>query len=326
MRALLIVGMVSVTAVACGGESASSDAASVADASNLDAAPQQDAGFVCGTSPPNSGFVTPDAVSEAFVQQGEGWVSQGPADFSCLGTTSTDAPTSMQVTLSGTLLDFQSGNAVADATVALWRNGDTSGAPAITTTTDVSGDYSVIVPAGALRPAIRVSSDDALDTYTFNTGLPDLASHQLELSSVSTITANALAAFVGVVRTPGLGLAIGRMVDCQGRPVANAIATVSTESAVADGCTTHAQGGVTYYFSAGSSTVPVRHSEQLSTNRDGLFLVIELPAVPMAYVQVWGYTSGQTPGVDTPRLLAELPVTLYADSFSIATVDPLRVP
>jgi len=326
MRLLGCVLVLSAVLLACGDDgSGSSFDASSPDARVPDARTNDADNFVCSSSTTNPGFTPPSAVVQAYTPGAGGeWVLQGPADFSCFGNTGSDVPTTMALTLSGKVRDFQTGNDVPNATVAAWQTNDTSGTP-VTATSDQDGNYSLILPAGARRPAILVTATEAAETYIYNSVLPNEATHRVDVSSLSQLTLNALPAFVGLSRTPGLGIAAWALVDCQGRAVANAIATVSSTSAVTSECTTHLTGANTFYFSAGTSTsLPVRHSQQNKTNKDGLFIVLELPPTPTAYMQVWGYREGQTPGATEPHLLAELPILVEGDSVNTGTIDPTR--
>ena len=160
-----------------------------------------------------------------------------------------------------------------------------------------------------------------LETVLFHHLLePTVAEQVLDLNQMSILTANALPAFVGVMRTEGRGLMFGRVVDCDGNAVDGAITTVSATSRAAD----HLTGGDTYYFSAGSTSLPVRHSQAADTNLDGQFVVIELTPTGVAYAQAWGYIEGQTPGVDPLTLLSEVVVPVGADVFGQVVLEPRR--
>lgn len=272
----------------------------------------------------NTGFNLPDVAVEAFViETGGSSVSQGPADFSCLDSPRDDGPSTVATTISGTVLDFQRRDPVGQAMVEVWPTQDMSAAAAGSTTTDQDGNYSLSLPAGAFRPSFRVAADGLTDDYRLNTALPNEPTNVVNLEAWSALTVDAFSAFIGIARTPGLGMTTWTMRDCDGNLVAHAIATVSTTPA-ADGCPTHAAGAATYYFSAGSRPLPVRHSQLLETNSDGMFMVIDIPAMQTAYVQVWGFTADQTPSTDQPRLLAELPIEIVADAMVTGTVEPRR--
>jgi hypothetical protein len=82
----------------------------------------------------------------------------------------------------------------------------------------------------------------------------------------------------------------------------------------------------TYYFSAGSQSLPVQHSLAPSTNRDGLFMVIELPEFSGGVLQLWGYVDGQDPAAEDPTLLAEIPAPIIPDVVVTFSIEPLRTP
>lgn len=268
-----------------------------------------------------SGFLPPEDITRAHTGGDGSWSEVGPANWSCLNTTSDDPPTTVDVTLAGTVEDFQSGDKVPEAMVTLYTDSNIAGSGTETVTSDLDGNFSVTIPTGSTRVGFRVVHEDALDTYALNQIYePDTAEQSDTVNSVSLLTANALPAFIGVTRTPGLGIIAGSIVDCDGNEVSGAIATVSSVS----GSPEHLAGSESYYFSALSTSLPVRHQQQLSTNSDGLFVVIELPTSAEAYLQVWGFVDGQDPATDDLTLLAEIPAPVLADSVITASLEPLR--
>jgi len=140
-------------------------------------------------------------------------------------------------------------------------------------------------------------------------------------------------ALIGVSRTPGTGVLAGAMRDCKQHEVSNAIATVSSTSAIA----THLSGKVngsdviasTFYFSAATTDLPVKHTGstgRVMTNTDGLFTVFNLPPADVAYIQVWGFTSDGdvAKGMAGLTLLAELKSPVLADNVITGSIEPLR--
>jgi len=311
------------------------DAAPSIDAATPDAATPDAAGpdavpLVCDEFGPastgsNPGFVPPDGTLLAYEEVAGVWQLVGPADYSCLCAGGSDTPTSVEVTLTGTTRDFQTNDVVDNVDIRMFRQGDPlTATPLATATSDASGDYSLTVPAGTGRVSLVQTDPEVsrfLDTAVVNhLFAPSAPAQMLTLYTVSELTANALPAFIGVARTVGRGLMLGMLVDCNGDRVAGAIATVSATPRTTD----HLAGADTFYFSAGSTSLPVRHTQAADTNKDGLFMVIELVPTDTAYVQAWGYLPGQTPGVDDLTLLSEVPVPVGADSVGIATLEPLR--
>ncbi len=124
--------------------------------------------------------------------------------------------------------------------------------------------------------------------------------------------------FAASVSSVGPGPSGGWVTDCDGYLVEGAIATASSTPA----SPTHLPGAETYYFSAGSTSLPVRLSQQAYTNKDGLFVVIELPPGPDVYLQVWAYITPGDVSVDNLTLLSEVPFDVFGDSYINANMDP----
>jgi hypothetical protein len=287
--------------------------------------------FACGgdddggsgpdAGPANPGFVIPDVVTTAYLEMNDQWVEQGPADWTCLNTASSDVTSTVAITVSGTVEDFQTGNKVPDATVTVFDGVDLDN-PHDTTTTDQDGNYSLTMPAGRKRVGYKITTEGTtLPTYQLNYYYePDTAAQTEDINSVSKLTADALPAFIGITRTPGLGVLAGSFRDCQNREVEGVIATVSSVS----GSPEHVEGAQTYYFSAGSTSLPVRHSQQAYSNTDSLYVVIELPVLPQAYLQVWGFKDAADMADGEPTLLGEIAVPVRADSVLTSSLEPLR--
>ena len=86
---------------------------------------------------------------------------------------------------------------------------------------------------------------------------------------------------------------------------------------------THLDGVDTYYFSS-SVGLPVRHSQQASASKDGLFMAIELNPTATAYVQVWGYKTDADLAADNFELIAQLQTSVLADTVITGSYEPLR--
>jgi hypothetical protein len=137
----------------------------------------------------------------------------------------------------------------------------------------------------------------------------------------SDSTAQALPAFVGVTQNPGMTLVVGSIRDCRGRMVSNAAVTVSADATVP----IHIGGATTFYFSAGSTSLPVRHSQSPVTNRDGKYIVVNVPpqGAP-AFVQVWGFRNMGELSTGNLTLLGRSPAVLQPDSVNSVETEPLR--
>jgi hypothetical protein len=291
------------TLAACGGGGSDSDKPSV------DAAPK------------DIGFTNPTAPLKANREVStDNWEELGPADLECLNTPANDPPTSVAVSLSTLVRDFQSDNLVPNSTVTAFRGQD----PTMifdTKTSDQNAAVTFTIPVGVARFGYKMVSDSALDTLLLNQKVkPDMATQTLSsIKSVSKTTAQTLPALIGVSRTDGTGVLAGAIRDCQDREISNFIATVSTTK----GTVTHAAGSDTYYFSP-TVGLPVRHSQQKHGSKNGLFMIIELQPAPTAYVQVWGYRTDADVVANKLELIAELQTNIIAETVITGSYEPLR--
>jgi hypothetical protein len=245
------------------------------------------------------------------------WMDLGPADLTCLNTPTSDGATSVSVALSSTVKDFQSGNSVPNATVTAFKNIDT-GTPFDTQMANANGDIAFTVPTGVTRFGFKMTADSAMPTLLLNQYIdPAMATQSIgKIQSVSNATAATLPALIGETRTPGTGVIAGAFRDCQKHEMSNFVATVSSTPLTA----APIAGAETYYFSA-SVGLPVHHMQQEAASADGIFMVIQLPAAPTAYVQMWGY-DGTVSG--EMKLLAQLQVPVLADTVITGSYEPLR--
>lgn len=270
---------------------------------------------------PELGFATPTETTIAYREVNEVWEEQGPANWSCLNTASTEVPTTVDVTLSGPLIDFQSDEPLPGAELTLYGDEGISSTPLATTTADENGDYELLLPTGQTNWAFKIAAAEQLDTYTLNQYFePDVAAQTEQLESISLLTAQALPAFINVTRTPGLGIIAGAIRDCDDNEVSGVIAAVSSTPDI----TTHIAGGVSYYFSALMTSLPVRHSQQSFTNKDGRFVTIELPPGSEGHVQLYGFVDQADLADGEPTLLATISAPILADTVVRLTMNPLR--
>lgn len=277
--------------------------------------------------PANPGFTKPTAATKANDRVSGAWTEIGPADWSCLNTASDDQPSTQAITLNGLVDDFQNGDAVGAATITAFPGIMTTGSSGTATSSDVAADRGeftmnlAALPSGETRFGFRIEATGYLKTYLLNQYLdPAQATQERTISGISELTANALPAFIGVTRDPSQGVLAGAFRDCQGREVSNAIATVSSVAGMAE----HLDGAATYYFSAASSSLPVRHSTAPHMNKDGLFVILGLPVQSVAYVQIWGYKDDADLASDTLTLLSELASPVEANAVITGSFEPVR--
>jgi hypothetical protein len=248
------------------------------------------------------GFNKPAKGLHANMNAGGSWADLGPADLACLNTPSADMATTLDVTFA-------------------------------TATADTSAYATVTVPTGTKRFGFKMTTTDGqtMPTFLLNqyidpsvmvqpAGSDTDKTKSMKIQSVSTSTANTLPALIGETRTPMTGVIAGALRDCQHREMSNFVATVSSTQ----GTATPLTGAEAYYFSAGVE-LPVHHQQQESASGDGLFMVIQLPAAPTAYVQMWGYLTDAdaTAGGDM-KLIAELQVPVLAETVITGSYEPAR--
>jgi hypothetical protein len=315
MRLPLAFTLISLSLAACGGD----------DSATPDAPTTKDVGF----NKPTKGL-------KANMEGDNGWMELGPADLSCLNTPSADQATTVEVSLRVNVADFQSGNPVTKATITAFKDVMTD-QPFDTQMDDTDAHATITIPVGTKRFGYKMTTEDgstvpAMPTFLLNqTVAPDEAMQPADSScgtppcyakiqSVSVSTATTLPALIGETRNPSTGVIAGALRDCQQHEISNFVATVSTTQ----GTATPVEGAEAYYFSAGVE-LPVRHNSQEAASGDGLFMVIQLPATPTAYVQMWGYkTDDDAAAGGDMTLVAELQVPVLADTVITGSYEPLR--
>ncbi len=308
----------------------------------------------CGSSssnkpdaPKDIGFFKPTAslhANMASTTMGAPPTDLGPADLSCLNTPSADQATTVAVSLATVVKDFQlhtlNGAAFDAVTVTVFKGVD------ITSTVDTQmttatgcpnnqpcGNVTVTIPAGTKRFGFKVvdpaSPGAFLPTFLLNQIVdPAMATQTLDkVQTVSNSTATLLPALIGEQRILGTGVLAGALRDCQHHEISNFVATVSSTS----GTATPITGEEAYYFEAGVD-LPVHHcvpgmackQDQLEmSSGDGLFMAIQLPPSPTAYVQMWGYPTDAEVGGEM-TLISELAVPVIADNVVTGSYVPLR--
>jgi hypothetical protein len=276
----------------------------------------------------NPGFPVPTATTKANMESGGAWTEIGDADWSCLNTPSTDQPSTQAIALSGKIEDFQTGNGVGTATVTAFPGIMLSGNSGTATSDGAAatrGDYTMnlaMLPSGTTRYGFKFEAASYVKTYLLNQYVnPSMATQMRDMAAVSEATALALPAFIGVERDTTKGVLAGAFRDCQNREVSNAVATVSATSGQVD----HLDGAKTFYFSAGSTSLPVRHTVEPVMNNDGLFVILDLPPqTASAYVQVWGFRTADELASGQMTLLSELASPVEANAVITGSFEPKR--
>jgi len=311
LSTFVVATVTTLSFVACGGDDG--------DGGNIDAPNTLE----------NPGFPVPTAVTKANEKVGGAWTElTGDADWSCLNTPSPDQPSTQGIMLSGKIEDFQTGNGVGGATVTAFPGINLTGSSGTTTSDSTAanrGDYTMnlaMLPSGETRYGFKFEATSYVKTYLLNQYVnPSMATQMRDMAAVSEATALALPAFIGVERDVTKGVLAGAFRDCLNREVSNAVATVSSVSGSVD----HLTGAKTFYFSAGSTSLPARHTVEPVMNNDGLFVVLDLPPqTATAYVQVWGFRNQAELDSGQLTLLSELASPVEANAVITGSFEPKR--
>jgi hypothetical protein len=249
------------------------------------------------------------------------------ANFSCAPETIDTRTESM--TVAGSIVDFQTGNDLPNATIKAFYTNMIQGTPDAMAMADATGAYTITLTTGAKsRMNWLMEVSGGLPTYALNVPL-DVSMAAVtgyDRENVSMLTANALPAFIGHARTPGLGVVAGVVEDCDGEVVQHAIGTIA--SASSDGNAANiafVPGAEVYYFISG---LPTRRNQRGDTNTDGVFVVIEIPVASQNFLQVWGFTSEADVAMGTAglKLVAELPTAVIGDAVLAVGMNPSEGP
>jgi len=270
----------------------------------------------CGSSDgPVSGFEPPDVTVTSYDLQG----AEVAADWSCLGTPTDEVPLAVDVTVSGVVYEIFSDQTVADIEVSGFA-GTSWDAPFASDVSAADGAYTLTAPTGTSGFGMRVTGDDRLTGYRLGVGLdPNVAEQEVDVETSTLDDAAGIAGSVGVVRTPGRGLVVGGLQDCQGNVVGGVIATVSSSA----GEPAHVKGVSTYYFD--ETYTPQLPADQPYTSSLGVFLIVELPPTSApSWLQAWGFVDEDSLAAGDLTLLGEARIPMVADSAVSAALAPLR--
>jgi hypothetical protein len=229
--------------------------------------------------------------------------------------------TTAPLTISGTISDFQTPTTTYEgAVIKSFTTLDFDGTPTATATSTTDGAYSLDIPAGGAANFMHffMEHEDTLDTIAVYVPVDTSgAATTRNRNMVSTNTANAIPALLGITRIQGSGVIAGEVNDCDGNVVQNAIATISTTSGTSPA---HVAGVQMYYF---TSDLPVRRTAQRATNTDGLFVGIQIPSAASNYfVQAWGYKTEADAQSGNLTLIAEQEIPALPDTVVSTTMFP----
>ncbi len=272
-----------------------------------DVVPPIDAGVVDGGDG-GASFPRPTAPTRASSRVNGVWVDQGAADWSCLNTPSSDQPSTGTIQLGGRVIDFQSGAGVGAAAIVAYSPSTSTGVGMATSSSGAAsrGDYAMalqMLPSTSTRYTFVTSAQGYTGTYLLDQYVPPAATASRDLVTISDATMTSLPAFIGLTRTPNSALVIGDIVDCQGRAVSNAVALATRTRSQLD----QVAGALSFYFSAGATSLPVRANQAAVSNLDGRFMILDVPPIASGFaVQILGYRTQAELSAGTLTQLAQL--------------------
>lgn len=185
----------------------------------------------------------------------------------------------------GTITDFQTEDAVPDATFQLWLSDDLSGDPDIIDVAD--GDGNIDFTAPACTPIAYGTStppewQETKDTYEVHQVF-GYATDGESFNSVSESTSRLIPSLIGVEWDQSKAIIAGTAYDCDTEPMQY------TQIYVHDSAGLPPETGDVYYFSeSGGTSLPTDHDTQPYTNTNGLWVVMNIPAGTWT-AEVWGY-------------------------------------
>lgn len=226
---------------------------------------------------------------------GSAWNLQ-TVDASCVGT----APFTNEI------IDFETGDVVADATVELFLSDSVNGAPDNTYFGDSSGIVSGTAPVCAPF-SYRVTTDPVLaetkvsieahQVYGYSTSLSE------EFNSVSTVTYQIIPSLLGISVDPTMGIVAGTAYDCVGDPIEGA------QVIVKDAAGRYPDSQEIRYF---VEEFPNRN--QPYTSEDGLWVAVNIPPGRVT-VELW-----MVVGSGAPVLMGATELDIFADSINISNI------
>jgi len=235
----------------------------------------------------------------------------------------TDAATTLAHTLMTTVKDFQNQTPVPGATVTVFKNNAVD-TPFDTQMSNSDGNVSITIPTGTTRYGFKmIETVNQFPTLLLNQYVkpdaPATTTDPASIQSVSNSTAALLPALIGQTRTVGTGVVAGALRDCSGHEISNFVVTVSSTSMTS----APVAGAQAFYFSL-SPELPVHHKQAEAAAANGLFMVIQLPAAPTAYVQAWGFPTAADLASGEMKLISELAVPVVADTVVTGSFEPIH--
>jgi hypothetical protein len=236
---------------------------------------------VCNRDGGAACFSLPTEAMGTFVQGG----SSPPLQIGCGEIV--PATSTMPVTLGGHVVDYDSNQPVAGATIQVFHAGDYDGAAIATATTDAAGAYSMTVPTGTPDLLSAALDGGGIVPELRDQLRPDLGGATVSLD-VTTATSDGLDMIdhdeVGIDRDAALAQVWVHVLDCDRSSITHAVVVLSTTAAQRAFV-----GGVPLFYSVAGDAFDVPTADLSETQDDGTALGIDVPVDGTIYVQAWGF-------------------------------------
>ncbi|MED5370416.1 MAG: hypothetical protein VX899_05350 [Myxococcota bacterium] len=226
---------------------------------------------------------------------GQDWPTQTP-----------DASCQVEVSMSGTVLDFQDDVPVEEATTEFWwDNTYVEGSADQTVVSDESGDISGVAPT-CTPYTYSTYTDPALEetvlTIQAHNVMPPGESVEDDPNSVSTTTYQLIPGLLGVAVEPGKAVVAGTVYGCEREGDAVEYAQVIARTKGGD----YLEDQDVFYF---VDDFPDRNQEW--TSADGLWIIANVPESELT-IEVWTWDGSEH------QLRATTDLTIIPDSINIA--------
>lgn len=240
---------------------------------------------------------TTDAyVGDTVCFDGTTWIDQTPG----AGCTS-------DVTVSGTVSDFQQDEPVPGASMNVWLSDDINAAPDLSFDVDSNGAGTITVPACTPMGYETYTPEEwqeTVDTYEVHQvyGWSSAGTDTDTWNSVSVATSRLIPSLLGLEWSPGTAIIAGTAYDCNEDPIQHAQVFIHDASGAIP-----ADLAVRYFANG------LPNSDQPDTNDDGLWSAINVPPGEWI-VEMWVYDGA------APMLLGTTNLTMEPDSVVISNI------
>lgn len=240
--------------------------------------------------------VTETYIGDAACYDGVAWIDQ-----------TVGAGCTADITVSGTVSDFQTDEPVPGASVKIWSNDDINGTPDQSFDVDSNGSGTITVPACTAvgyETYTPVEWEETVNTYEVHQvyGFDASGATTDTWNSVSVATSRLIPSLLGLEWSPGTAIIAGTAYDCNEDPIQHAQVFIHD----ADG-NIPADLAVRYFANG------LPNSDQPDSNDDGLWSAINVPPGEWI-VEMWVYNGTEL------QMLGSTHLTMMPDSVVVSNI------